>query len=209
MDILNDYTSFNVKLDATHSHMSMRLAEIKFDKRWTIAEVKSQLERRFGSAVADQELHLKNASNDLVCVMTDDNMTLDQYGAQDNYCIHVNDTNPNAKATLGEFEDVSKVEKYVMDDKEYDKRGDTFRKFRERQLKVNPNFKSYLGEVDKDHLKAEAEQIMVGSRCETNVGARRGEVAYVGKVVGLGKGYWIGIKLDEPSGDSDGKVKDK
>mmetsp|Transcript_3742 Transcript_3742/g.6376 ORF Transcript_3742/g.6376 Transcript_3742/m.6376 type:complete len:84 (-) Transcript_3742:54-305(-) len=46
-------------------------------------------------------------------------------------------------------------------------------------------------------------------RCETNVGARRGEVMYVGKVTGLEKGFWVGVKLDEPSGDSDGKVKDK
>ena len=40
-------------------------------------------------------------------------------------------------------------------------------------------------------------------RCEV-VGGRRGEVAYVGKVAALDKGYWVGIKLDEPSGDSDG-----
>ena len=38
----------------------------------------------------------------------------------------------NMKTGLGEFDDVSKVEKYVMDDKDYDKRDDTFRKFRER-----------------------------------------------------------------------------
>ena len=40
-----------IKLDATHSHMQMRLAEIKFDKRNTIGEVKAALERRFGSDV--------------------------------------------------------------------------------------------------------------------------------------------------------------
>ena len=36
-------------------------------------------------------------------------------------------------------------------------------------------------------------------------GFRRGEVVYVGKVPELGIGYWIGIKLDEPSGDTNGK----
>ena len=40
-DILNSYESYNVKLDATHSHMKMRLAEIKFDVRWTVVEVKN------------------------------------------------------------------------------------------------------------------------------------------------------------------------
>mmetsp|Transcript_3742 Transcript_3742/g.6375 ORF Transcript_3742/g.6375 Transcript_3742/m.6375 type:complete len:84 (-) Transcript_3742:336-587(-) len=83
--------------------------------------------------------------------MTNDTMTLEGYGAKNNYCIHVVDNNPNAKSFLGEFEDVSKVEKYVMDDKDYEKRADTFRKFRERQLQTNPNFKSYMGEVDKDY----------------------------------------------------------
>ena len=56
MDILTDYSSFNVVLDATHSHMGLRLAEIKFDKRWTIALVKEQMEKRFGTAMCDQTL---------------------------------------------------------------------------------------------------------------------------------------------------------
>jgi dynactin complex subunit len=34
-------------------------------------------------------------------------------------------------------------------------------------------------------------------------------VKYVGKVKGLGAGYWLGIVLDEPVGDSDGKVAGK
>ena len=36
-NIMGDADSFNVILDATHSIMKLRLAEIKFDKRWTIA----------------------------------------------------------------------------------------------------------------------------------------------------------------------------
>ena len=60
-----------------------------------------------------------------------------------------------------------------------------------------------------DFQKEEAEKIQVGSRCEVKIGQRRGEVKYVGKVVGLGAGYWLGICLDEPTGDSDGKVAGK
>ena len=81
--------------------------------------------------------------------LTDDTKTLEQVGAKDGMCIHCVD--PNLRSRLGEFEDVSQVEKYVMNDEDYDKRDDTFRKFRERQLKSNPNFKSYLGEVDANH----------------------------------------------------------
>ena len=31
---------------------------------------------------------------------------------------------------------------------------------------------------------------------------------FVGEVAGLGAGFWIGVKLDEPLGDSNGKVGD-
>ncbi len=42
-NIMEDYTSYNLILDATHSQMKMRLAEIKFDKRWTVLQCKEQL----------------------------------------------------------------------------------------------------------------------------------------------------------------------
>ena len=45
-------------------------------------------------------------------------------------------------------------------------------------------------------------------RCEI-LGGRRGLVAYVGKIAGLDRGYWVGIKLDEPSGDNNGTCGDK
>lgn len=51
-----------------------------------------------------------------------------------------------------------------------------------------------------------AATISVGSRCKIENGAR-GTVSYVGKVVDLGPGYYIGVLLDEPFGNSDGKVK--
>ena len=106
--------------------------------------------------------------------MDDDCKTLAEYGAQDGQVIHCIDTNPAAQAFISEFEDVSRVDKYEISDADYDKRADTFRKFRERQLKMNPNFKSYLGQVDKDHEQEEAKGIEVGSRCETKVGGKRG-----------------------------------
>ena len=49
----------------------------------------------------------------------------------------------------------------------------------------------------------------MGMRCETVMGSRRGEVKYVGEVKELAPGYWIGVQLDEPTGDSNGTVKGK
>jgi tubulin-folding cofactor B len=34
-------------------------------------------------------------------------------------------------------------------------------------------------------------------------------VRFVGKVPELAPGFWVGVQLDEPSGDSDGTVKGK
>jgi len=40
-----------IKLNASHSVLSIKLQEIRFDKRMPIREVKEQLEYRFGSPV--------------------------------------------------------------------------------------------------------------------------------------------------------------
>lgn len=60
-----------------------------------------------------------------------------------------------------------------------------------------------------DFMKEEAEPIQVDSRCQLNVGERRGLVKFNGKVAGMGAGYWIGVLLDEPTGESNGTFKNK
>mmetsp|Transcript_29327 Transcript_29327/g.5297 ORF Transcript_29327/g.5297 Transcript_29327/m.5297 type:complete len:82 (-) Transcript_29327:327-572(-) len=78
-------------------------------------------------------LILKDHAGDRVQDMLIDNQTLGFYGAQDSYTIHIVDTNPDAI----DLEDDS-VPKYEISEEEYAKRDDTFRKFREEQLKRNP-----------------------------------------------------------------------
>ena len=49
----------------------------------------------------------------------------------------------------------------------------------------------------------------VGDRCQIIVGQRRGRVAWKGEIAALGSGgYWVGIRLDEPTGRHDGTVAD-
>ena len=55
----------------------------------------------------------------------------------------------------------------------------------------------------------EAEKIEMESRCLLGDGIRRGQVKFIGLVPYLGYGFFVGVKLDEPLGDSDGKVKGK
>lgn len=109
---------------------------------------------------------------------------------------------------MSQLEDVSQVQKYEMSDEAYQNRDDTFRKYKEEMRKKDPNFmKSTKKKIPEDFQKEEADLISVGSRCEVVLGARRGEVKFVGKVAELGAGFWIGIQLDEPTGDTDGSAK--
>ena len=111
---------------------------------------------------------------------------------------------------LAQFEDVSQVEKYQISEEEYNKRDDTFRKFKTDMQKKDPTFMKKTGnKIPDDFQKEEADKVTVGQRCELVIGSRRGTVRYVGLVPELAPGYWIGIQLDEPTGDSDGKVKGK
>jgi len=110
---------------------------------------------------------------------------------------------------MHEFDDLSKVEKYEISQEEYDKRPDSFKKFKENMIKKDPEFmKKNAGEkITATFQKEEAETITVGQRCELSIGSRRGMVKYVGQCKELAPGYWAGIILDEPTGDCDGVVK--
>lgn len=79
--ILLSQDAFHIKLDATHSHLKMRLTEIKFDKRQTIGSMKGQLERRFGTPAENQSLELRTAGGEFIGQMADDAATLESYGA--------------------------------------------------------------------------------------------------------------------------------
>lgn len=115
-----------------------------------------------------------------------------------------------APPSYGDLDDVSQVEKYQISEEEYAKRDDTFRKFKEDRQKVDPTFmKQSASKIPADFQKEEADALSAGIRCEIVIGQRRGEVKYVGKIPELAPGFWIGVQLDEPMGDSDGSVKGK
>lgn len=63
------------------------------------------------------------------------------------------------------------------------------------------DLKKWDDEACVGHLK-------VGARCEVEPGERRGVIAFLGKVEGK-RGYWAGVKLDEPFGKGDGSHGDK
>ena len=51
--------------------------------------------------------------------MVDEERTLQHYGAEKDFTIHVIDTNPQSQLHDLDFDDLSKVEKYVIPDEKY------------------------------------------------------------------------------------------
>ncbi|XP_022087652.1 tubulin-folding cofactor B-like [Acanthaster planci] len=210
-------TSSYVNLQIT-STLNNFPSEKRFQKDVTIGALKSKLELVTGSASSAMELQLFNKEGQLVVVMNDNDKMLGFYPVEDGMRIHVQDSDPNR--LRGEFEDLSKVEKYEITDEDYAKRTDSVLAFKKKhkigQFKeVDPEEASKQAAL-KEAKEAEEERIAgaieVGARCEVNMPSappvKRGTVMFVGKT-DFKPGFWIGVKYDEPLGKNDGSVQGK
>jgi len=75
------------------------------------------------------------------------------------------------------------------------------RKFKEEYLKKHHMEEE---ELDDSFMKHEAEQFTVGARCRLADTLYLGYIAYIGLVPEIHKGYFVGIKLDQPYGMNNG-----
>lgn len=192
----------------------------------SIGAVKSKLCSHTGSNPSAMELELKNPSGILLAVLQDDDRKLGFYSPKNGFILHVVDKDPLSASANGWLEDTSKVTKYVMSDEDYEKRENTYRKYKQEKLQEDPTWTlekeiakrrgvEYTpgppakGKVDDDeHMADVAQTITLGSRCRviSAEGEKRGVVRYVGKCSVLPKGWWIGVEYDEPVGKNDGSV---
>ena len=95
--------------------------------------------------------------------------------------------------------------KYVIPEDKYAERQDSFRNFKKQMTEKNPNFMQ-ARRPSADHQQAEAEAITLNSRCQVIFGKRLGTVQYVGKIISLAPGYWVGVKLDNAEGNFNGTL---
>ena len=72
--------------------------------------------------------------------MSNDNASLESYGAITGFSIHCTDSDPSE--ILLNFDDTSQVEKYTISNEDYYKRENNFKKFKQKMLAQNPNFMS-------------------------------------------------------------------
>mmetsp|Transcript_8717 Transcript_8717/g.18554 ORF Transcript_8717/g.18554 Transcript_8717/m.18554 type:complete len:285 (+) Transcript_8717:226-1080(+) len=213
-----------VLLHVTHSNLQARFFEIRLDLHMTVEAVKVKLSFHCGTNPSAMLLQLLDEGGSVVATLYEDSRKLGFYSPHSGYTLHVIDTDPTSASAGGWLEDTSLVQKYMMSDDEYNKRENTYRRWKEGKLKDDPSWTLEKEMAmkrgvpynppapkisDPDHLKAEAEAISVGQRCSVDPGDRRGEVMFVGQVEGLPLGYWVGIKYDEPLGKNDGTVKGK
>eukprot|EP00121_Abeoforma_whisleri_P016651 Awhi_evm1s15270 len=139
-----------------------------------------------------------------VASLNDNDSCLSDYEAIDDYVLHV------TGEKLSDLQDDS-VEKYEMEDKDYDKIKGTVRDFK-RNLQIgrfSPDADAQQELLEKQG-EVEAQKIKVGDRCEVrNVPGyptRRGSVKFVGKTK-FSQGFWVGVQYDEPMGKNDGSVQ--
>jgi tubulin-folding cofactor B len=198
-----------IKLAIEHNISSLKVIEARFDLHQTVLSVKENIEMRFGSVVAYTRLQLKDTKGALLVEMNDDMKPLGFYGAATGMVLYVLDLNPTS--IHKEIESFEGVEKYVISEEDYDKLPENFRKWKQSLIKSNPQMleqkKTFeTNKLDPDYMSELASTISIGSRCKVESGAR-GKVAFVGRVVDLGAGFYVGVVLDEPYGNSDGRVK--
>lgn len=204
-----------LRMDVTHSNLVQRWHDIIFDDDMTVDQVKEKLYRHGGTPAKHQELYLRRGGGDTIFLM-EGHRSLKYYGAKNGLEIHIKDTDEFSISKHGGLEDVSQVEKYVMDDESYDKLENTVRAQkkkeqdqRRREAAAQQSEPATLAgleaaeDAERVHFAKICAEYTLGSRCEVSPGARRGEVAYCGKVNGA-KAIWIGVRLDEPQGQNDG-----
>jgi len=203
----SDFVLLNIS-----STISQYGSEKRFARDLLISEFKGKLEMITGCQAQWMNLELYNEDNVRMSTMEDGQM-LGYYSPQDQWRVHVIDKNPNS--VKGEFEDLSKVEKYEITEDDYDKKKDSVRNFMRMNKCGNFSDEAIAAKKkeaeEEEKLKQRALTFKIGDRCETTVPKqpkRRGAIMFVGEVE-FQDGYWVGVKYDEPLGKNDGSVKGK
>ncbi|KAK8828886.1 hypothetical protein WA538_000889, partial [Blastocystis sp. DL] len=196
-----------VCFDITHNYLKVRMHDVRMPLSATVLDLKKKVELHSGTPVAFQKLCLRTREGTTICQLNDDSVTLEKAGFRNGMEVHCVDTNPDSLAKDGGLDDETKIEKHVMTDEEYNKRANTVRAYK---LQMEAQRIAEGKTADSEYTEETVHAIEVGNRCEVHPGGRRGVVAWKG-VLEEGDpnkgGYWVGVKLDEPTGRNDGSYK--
>lgn len=198
-----------IKIHLTHNISGAVVVEKRYALNQTIASIKANIATHYQTTVEGMRLDLKDLTGTLIETNMKDDKMLGYYQAREDYTIHVIQTNPEVYYN---YDDLSQCEKYVMSDEDYDKRENTVRAYKAKMKAAKEAEMIAQGipipeELHADSFKELAEGMKVEDRCQCQPGDRLGTVRYVGRIVSLKPGFFIGVEFDEPVGKGDGTVK--
>nr|XP_046245333.1 tubulin-folding cofactor B [Scatophagus argus] len=200
----------NVRITSTLSSFEVQR---RFNRGISIAELKGRLEMVVGASPSSMDLELFSVTDNFLQKMDDNDALLGSYPVDDDCRIHVLD---RSGSQMGEFTDVSKVEKFELSADAYDKRTDSAKSFMKKHHIGRYNDEEVAKKkaeitARQEEQKAAAGAITVGSRCKVQVPGqptKLGTVMFVGPT-DFKSGYWVGVKYDEPLGKNNGTVDGK
>uniref|UniRef100_A0A3P9H9E7 Tubulin folding cofactor B n=1 Tax=Oryzias latipes TaxID=8090 RepID=A0A3P9H9E7_ORYLA len=196
-----------VRITSTLSSVQMMN---RFNRGLTVSELKARLETIVGAPASSMELEIFSGCDKFLQKMENDDALLGSYPVDDNCRIHVID---KSGGQMGEFYDVSKVEKFELPDEAYEQKSDSVRAFLKKQRLGRFNEEEMAKKqadlaAHEEEQKTAASSIVVGNRCKVE-GPRQATklatVMYVG-TTDFKPGYWVGVKYDEPLGKHNGTV---
>jgi len=208
-----------VRLTVSHSNLKSKFFELRFDKHMQIEDVYVKCCSHAGGGSAETVmLILQDPIGSMVAQLDDMTKPLGFYSPEDGWGIHVVDSDPNSLAATGYLENVSLVNKYEISDADYEKRDGTVRKWmqeckakdptwtieKEMKRRRDPTWEPPVPKPE-NYEHDEAAILDINTRCEVCPGGRRGMCMFVGKVEGLQPGWWVGVHLDDPLGQSSSK----
>eukprot|EP00455_Lapot_gusevi_P053488 TRINITY_DN8347_c0_g1_i1.p1 TRINITY_DN8347_c0_g1~~TRINITY_DN8347_c0_g1_i1.p1 ORF type:complete len:243 (-),score=48.97 TRINITY_DN8347_c0_g1_i1:52-780(-) len=203
----------SIWVSITHSALPLR-SEKKFDPEITIENLKNKLYPLCGTNPQHQRLQLLGENGQVIAELEPGNAPLAAFPIAERIQIHIIDTDPTN--SLAALNDVSTVQKFTISEEAYSKRTDNFRNFKQKHLREHTQKQQEAKEEAKKRMEEEEEKqaqlvgaISVGSRCEIGSGTefpKRGVVQFVGEIEQI-HSIRVGVQLDEPVGDCDGRWK--
>ncbi|KAA0062751.1 tubulin-folding cofactor B isoform X2 [Cucumis melo var. makuwa] len=145
----------SVLLRVTHANLKSFTSDVRFSLQMSVESVKEKLWRKCGTSVNSMCLELYDDSGSKISDLTDNSIPLGFYSPLDGYRLHIIDLDPSSVTSGGWLEDTSLVEKFQISEEAYDKRDDTFRKFKEKLASQNPSaFESKISDNYMEELCA-------------------------------------------------------
>ncbi|CAG8979963.1 hypothetical protein HYALB_00010730 [Hymenoscyphus albidus] len=192
-------------------------SERRITPSWTIGQLKAKLEPVTGIPPLSQKLRLERAGQPSMPIeaMDEENTQLAAFPLAPYAEILVSDTRPPGQRE--NFTDASKVTKYELPPAIYETKTDSVLAWKKANKlgRFDPDAPAIIASRIAAHSHTISERgIAVGKRCRVGGDdAKRGTVMYVGEAEAIakkegenGKGEWVGVRLDEPTGRNDGSL---